>query len=55
MAMFIIQHNTFFNLSDQMSQFIRQEFKGSKGTEKFACGRTNKLAIVSCIGNNVFQ
>ena len=24
MTMFIIQHNTFFDLSDHMSQFIRQ-------------------------------
>ena len=24
MTMFIIQHNTFFNLSDHMGQFIRQ-------------------------------
>ena len=38
-----------------MSQFIRQEFKGSKAAEKFACGRIKTLAIVSCIGSNFFQ
>ena len=51
MAMFIIQHNAFFNLSDHMSQFIRQEFKGSKAAKKFACGGTKTWEIVSCIGN----
>ena len=40
MAMFIIQHNTFFSLSDHMSQYIKQEFKVSKAAEKFACGQT---------------
>ena len=38
-----------------MSQYIRQEFKGSKAAKKFACGRTKTSAIVSCIGNNFFQ
>ena len=38
-----------------MSQYIGQEFKGSKAAEKFACGRTKSSAIVSCIGNNFFQ
>ena len=33
-AMFIIQHNTFSNLSDHMSQYMRQEFNGSKAAEK---------------------
>ena len=40
MAVFIIQHNTFFSLSDHMSQYIKQEFKVSKAAEKFACGQT---------------
>ena len=53
--MFIIQHSTFFNLSDHMSQYIRQEFKGSKAAKKFACGRIKTSAIVSGIGNNFFQ
>ena len=35
-AMFIIQHNTFSNLSDHMSQYMRQEFNGSKAAEKNA-------------------
>ena len=55
MAMFIIQHNTFFNQSDHMSQFIRQEFNGRKAVENFACGRRKTSAIVSCIGNNFFK
>ena len=55
MAMFIIQHNTFFNPSNHMSQFIRQEFKGSKAAEEFACGRTKTSATVTSIGNNFFQ
>ena len=54
-TMFIIQHSTFFNLSNHMSQYIRQEFKGSKAAKKFACGRTKTSAIVSYIGNNFFQ
>ena len=55
MAVFIMQHNTLFSLSDHMSQFIRQEFKGSKAAKKFACDRTKTTAIVSRIGNNFFQ
>ena len=33
-AMFIIQHITFSNLPDHMSQYMRQEFNGSKAAEK---------------------
>ena len=53
--MLIIHHSTIFNLSDHMSQYIRQEFKGSKAAKKFACGRTKTSVIFSCIGNNFFQ
>ena len=55
MAMFIMQDNTFFNLSDNMSQYTRQDFKGSKAAEKFACSQTKMSAIGNCIGNNFFQ
>ena len=59
--MFIIQHNTFSNLSDHMSQYMKQEFNqymkqefnGSKAAEKKR--RIKTSAIVSCIGNNSFQ
>ena len=49
MAMFIVQHNTFFNLSDHMTQFIKREFTGSKAAENFACGRTKTSAIVNAL------
>ena len=55
MAMLIVQHNTFFNLSDHLAPFIRKEFKGSSVAESFQCGRTKTAAIVNCIGNYFFE
>ena len=51
MALMLVHHNTFFNLSDHMTQYIRQEFKGSKAAQSFSCGRTKTAAIINCIGN----
>ena len=50
MAMLLVHHNSFLNLSDHMTKFITKEFKGSAAAEKFACGRTKTAAIVNCIG-----
>ena len=55
MALMIIQHNTFFNLSDHMTQFIRSEFKDSKAGANFSCGRTKTAAIVNCLGNEFLK
>ena len=46
-----IHHNTFFNISDHMMQYVETEFKGSPATENFSCRHTKTSAIVSCIGN----
>ena len=32
-VMLLIQHNTFFNVSDHLSPLIRREFKGSNAAE----------------------
>ena len=55
MVMLIVQHNTFFNLSDHLSPFIRKEFKGSSVAESFQCGRTKTAAIVNCMGDYFFN
>ena len=50
MAMLVAHHNTFFNLSDHLTPYIN-EFKGSRATANFSCGRTKTVAIVNCVGN----
>ena len=50
MALMIVHHNTFFNLSDHLTQIIKSEFHGSCAAEQFSCGRTKTAAIVNCIG-----
>ena len=54
-VMLLIQHNTFFNLSDHLSQLNRSEFKGSNAADNFTCGRTKTAAIVNCLGNHFFE
>ena len=50
MALMIVHHNTFFNVSDHLTQIIKSEFHGSAAAEQFSCGRTKTSAIVNCIG-----
>ena len=49
MAMLVVHHNTFFNLSDHLTPYINNEFKGSSASENFSCGRTKTAAIVNCV------
>lgn len=51
MAMMIVCHNTFFNLSDHLTQIVNSEFRSSAAAENFACGRTKTSAIINCLGN----
>ncbi len=51
MALMIVHHNTFFNLSDHLTQIIKKEFQGSTAAEEYACGRTKTSAIVNCMGD----
>ena len=51
MAMMIIHHNTFFNLSDHLTQIVKLEFKGSAAAEIFACGHPKTSAIINSLGN----
>ena len=50
-AAMLVHHNTFFNLSDNMTQYVKTKFKGSPTAENFSCGHTKTSAIVNCIGN----
>ena len=54
-VMLLIQHNSFFNISDHLSPLIRSEFRGSQATENFSCGRTKTAAIVNCLGDHFFK
>ena len=54
-VMLIVQHNTFFNLMDHLSSFIKREYKDSPTAEFFSCGRTKTAAIVNCMGDNFFE
>ena len=51
MAAMLVHHNTFFNLPDHMTQYVKTEFKGSFAAENFSYGCTKSSAIVNCIGN----
>ena len=51
MTMMIVHHNTFFNLSDHLTQIVKSEFQGSAAAENFACGRTKTSAIINCLGD----
>ena len=51
MAMMIVHHNTFFNLSDHLTRLVNSEFQGSAAAENFTCGRTKTSAIINCLGN----
>ena len=45
MALLIVHHNTLFNLSDHMTQYIKTEFKESNPAKYFSCGQTRTAAI----------
>ena len=47
----LVHHNPFFNLSDNMTQYVKTKFKGSPTAENFSCGHTKTSAIVNYIGN----
>ena len=53
--MLLVQHNTFFNISDHLCPLIRNEFKGSAVSESFSCSRTKTAAIVNCLGDHFFE
>ena len=48
-AMLAIHHNTFFYLSDHLTPYINNEFKGSRAAENFSCERSKTAAIVNCV------
>ena len=54
-VMLLIQHNSFFNISDHLSPLTRSEFRGSQAAEIFLCGRTKTAAIVNCLGDHFFE
>ena len=37
-ALPIVHHDTFFNLSNHMMQYIKNEFNGSNAVKKISCG-----------------
>ena len=51
MAMLVVHHNTFVNLSDHLTPYINNELKGSRAAEHFLCGCTKTSAIVNCVGD----
>ena len=53
--MLLIQHNSFFNVSDHLSPLTRSEFRGSQAAENFSCGRTKTAVIVNCLGDHFFE
>ena len=55
MALLIVHHNTFFNLSHHLTQYVKGEFKDGKAAKNFSCGRTKKSAIINCIGDDIKQ
>ena len=55
MAILLVHHNTFFNLSNHLSRYITREFKATLAAKNFACGRTKTAAIVNCVGKYLKQ
>ena len=53
MALLIVHNNTFFNLSDHQTPYIKNEFKGSNAPKNFSCGRTKTGAIINCNGDDI--
>ena len=53
LAMLLMHHNSFLNLSDHMVKIISKEFRGCAAADQFACGRTKTAAIVNCIGSHM--
>ena len=51
MAMLVVPHNTFFNLSDYLTRYINNEFKGSRAAKIFSFDRTKTAAIFNCVGD----
>ena len=52
-AVLLVHHNSFFNLSDHLTREISNKFEGSSAAEKFACGRTKTAAIINCVGSHM--
>ena len=50
MAMLLVHHNSFLNLSGHMTKFITKELKGCTAADKVSCGKTKTAVIVNCIG-----
>ena len=55
MVMLLVQHNSFFNISDHLCPLIRNEFKGSATAGQFSCSRTKVATIVNCLGDHFFK
>ena len=53
MAVLLVHHNSIFNLSDHLTRYISNGFKGSSAAESFACGRTKIAAIINCVGSHM--
>ena len=51
MAMLVVPHNTFLNLSDYLTRYINNGFKGSRAAKNFSFGRTKTAAIFNCVGD----
>ena len=54
-VMLLIQHNSFFNISDHLSPLTLSEFRGSQAAENFSCGMNKTTAIVNCLGDHFFK
>ena len=51
----LVQHNTFFRISDHLSEIVNNEFVGCIAGKEYQCHRTKTGAIVNCIGNDFFE
>ena len=54
-VMLLIQHNSFFNVSNHLSPLTQSEFRGSQAAENFLCGRTKTEAIGNGLGDHFFE
>ena len=51
MAMLVVHHDMLFNLSDNLTPYINNEFKGSRAAENFSCLLAKTVSIVNCVGD----
>ena len=55
MAIMLVQHNSFFSISDHLTPIINTCFSACEAGLKFSARRTKTSCIINCIGDPMFK